>query len=86
METQHRDRFMQSLSDYEILALAYCQMDSRQNQRMSTLLERNQSDSITPEEGDELEKLVAIYEHGSLLKAQAAAEAIRRRLIEQPTS
>lgn len=76
--------FLQSLSDYEVLALAYSRMDAALNQRMSTLLERNQADEIAIEERAELNELIAIYEHGSLLKAQAAVEAIRRKLTVQP--
>ena len=81
-----RFAFLQSLSDYEVLALAYSRMDAALNQRMSVLLERNQAGEIAIEERTELDQLVAIYEHGSLLKAQAAAEAVRRKLIEQPNS
>ena len=86
MSNQNQYSFLQSLSDYEVLALAYCRMDAELNQRMSTLLERNQAGSITMEEHSELDRLIAIYEHGSLLKAKAAAEAVRRKLIEQPTA
>ena len=85
MLNQDRYTFLQSLSDYEVLALAYSRMDNALNQCMSTLLERNQAGTTAMEERTELDQLVAIYEHRSLLKAQAAAEAIRRKLIEQPT-
>lgn len=79
-----RFTFLQSLSDYEVLALAYSRMDAALNQRMSTLLERNQAGEIAIEERAELNELIAIYEHGSLLKAKAAEEAIRRKLTVQP--
>jgi hypothetical protein len=78
----NRDHFFQLLSDYEVLALAYSRMDADLYQRMSDLLDRNQASTITLDEHAELNQLIAIYEHGSLLKAEATAETIRRKLME----
>lgn len=69
-----------NLSDGEILALAESQMDALQNDRMRHLQARRESQSLSVDEQIELLSLWQIYEIGSLRKAQALAEAVRRGL------
>jgi hypothetical protein len=76
--------FIQSLTDYEVLALAYSRMDVGVNQRLSELLDRNQAGSINAHERAELERLLLIAEYGTLLKARALFEAVQRGLLDRP--
>lgn len=69
-----------SLSDAEIIALAESKMDAAQSARMSSLLAKQQAESITQEEQTELQSLMRVYDTGQLRKAQAMVEATKRRL------
>lgn len=71
---------LEKLPDTEVLELADSRMNAAQNARMSELLDKQQAGEILDVEKDELSVLVYIYEQGSLLKAQAIYEAIRRGL------
>ncbi len=73
---------LEKLPDAEVLELADSRMNAAQNARMSELLDKQQAGEILGPEKDELSVLVYIYEQGSLLKAQAIYEAIRRGLRE----
>jgi hypothetical protein len=69
-----------SLSDEEILALTASQMDSAQNARMSDLLVKQQASKLDEVEQQELSLLLHVYQEGSLRKARALVEAVRRGL------
>lgn len=68
------------LSDEQILALAQSQMDPVQNTRLRQLQEQRGRELLSPAEQAELLALWQIYEVGSLRKAEALAEAVRRGL------
>jgi hypothetical protein len=70
------------LSNEELLQLSNAQMDERQSERFSELLYRQQADTLTAEEKPELWALARIYELGQLRRAEAMAEASRRRLLD----
>jgi hypothetical protein len=72
----------ESLSNQEILLLANSRMDAAQNQRMSMLLEKQQSGDLDEVERYELSLLLHAYQEGSLRKAQALAEAVQRGLLK----
>ena len=82
MRTSTAKRFLAELSDYELLVLARSRLDKRLNE----LLQSNQSRALSVDEQAELQKLVKITEHGSILKAQAAREAIQRGLMDGPST
>jgi hypothetical protein len=71
-----------TLTDAEVLALTELQLPDAQDQRLSTLLDHQQSGTITEEERGELAALFQVYQEGLLRKAQALAEAVRRGLRE----
>ena len=73
---------MDTLTDAELLALTDLQLPAAQEQRLSTLLDRQQADAITEQERAELVALFQLYQEGLLRKAQALAEAVRRGLRE----
>jgi hypothetical protein len=68
------------LSDDQVVVLARSQMDPVQNSRLRQLLKKRESESLSPAEQAELLSLWQIYEVGSLRKAQALAESVRRGL------
>jgi hypothetical protein len=68
------------LSDDQVVALARSQMDPVQNSRLRQLQRKRESESLSPAEQAELLSLWQIYEVGSLRKAQALAESVRRGL------
>jgi hypothetical protein len=73
-------------SSEEVIALADLEMDPIQDERLSTLLDRQQAGELQAEERIELVALMQVYEEGLLRKAQALAEAVRRGLREPLTS
>lgn len=72
-------------SSEEVIALADLQMDPTQDQRLSTLLDRQQAGELHVEERVELVALMQMYQEGLLRRAQALAEAVRRGLREPLT-
>ncbi|MAS32723.1 MAG: hypothetical protein CL610_01875 [Anaerolineaceae bacterium] len=86
MRTSTAKRFLAELSDYELLALAHSRLDALLNKRLNELLHSNQSRALSADEQAEFQKLVKITEHGSILKAQAAREAIQRGLMGAPST
>jgi hypothetical protein len=76
---------IEELTDNEVLTLADSRMDTAQNTRMSALLEKQQSDHLDAVEQHELSMLLYVYQEGSLLKAQALVEAVKRGLRTAPT-
>jgi hypothetical protein len=70
------------LPDEQVLALTELQMDPEQDTRLSTLLDRQQSNLITENERLELQALMQLYQEGLLRKATALSEAVKRGLLE----
>jgi hypothetical protein len=71
-----------ALSDSEVIAQTQLRLQPLQEQRLSELLDRQQSGKIAFLERDELQALIHIYETRLLRQAQALNEAVRRGLIE----
>jgi predicted transcriptional regulator len=71
-----------ALSDSEVIAQTQLRLQPFQEQRLSELLDRQQSGTIASVELDELQGLIHIYETRLLRQAQALNEAVRRGLIE----
>ena len=59
-------------------------MAEAENKRMSELLYKNQADTLTPLERNEMESMVFVYQVGNLRKAQGIAEAVLRGLLKSP--
>ena len=71
-----------ALSDSEVITQTQLRLQPLQEQRLSELLDRQQSGTIASVELDELQALIHIYETRLLRQAQALNEAVRRGLIE----
>jgi hypothetical protein len=71
---------VESLPDADVLALTRIRMQPRLNTRMSALLDRQQAGELDALEQHELSLLLNHYQEGTLRKAQALAEAVRRGL------
>lgn len=67
--------------DEDIVALANLKLPVEQADRMSRLLDRQQSGLITNVEKSELEMYVEIYNNANLRKAQGIVESVKRGLI-----
>ncbi len=79
-DTTEPPKRVEQLDDREILALAESQMNERLEARMSVLLEVQQAGTLDDAEAFELSLLLYRYQEGSLRKAEALAEAVRRGL------
>ena len=75
-----REEPIQSRSDEQVLSSCNALMSTRQSERMSELLARQQAGELTIDERPELWTLLRVYESGQLRKAEALAEAVRRGL------
>ncbi|MEG4274750.1 MULTISPECIES: hypothetical protein [unclassified Microcoleus] len=71
-----------ALSDSEVITLTQLRLQPLQEQRLSELLDRQQSGTIASVELAELQALIHIYETRLLRQAQALNEAVRRGLLE----
>lgn len=71
-----------ALSDSEVITLTQLRLQPLQEQRLSELLDRQQSGTIASVELAELQELIHIYETRLLRQAQALNEAVRRGLLE----
>jgi predicted DNA-binding protein len=69
-----------SLSDDEVVRLTKAQMESRQNARLSKLLDKQQSGILTELERSELYGLFQTYLRLWLRQSEALVEAVRRGL------
>lgn len=69
-----------SLSDEEISALTHAQMENKQNQRFSDLLDMQQRGVLTDEERAELHGLYQTYLRLWLRQSEALAESVQRGL------
>ncbi len=83
-ETESLERTLIECSDEEVLAIANMKMSKDQAERQSELLNKNQADTLTPLERNELESLMLVYQYGNLRKSQGIAEAVLRGLIKTP--
>lgn len=70
------------LSDQEVLALTDLKLEPDQDQRLSDLLQQQQTSTLTEQERIELARLMDRYQTGLLHKAYALREAVRRGLRE----
>lgn len=70
------------LSDEQVLVLTELQMEPEQDARLSELLDRQQSGTLTEDQRSELQTLMQVYQEGLLRKATALSEAVKRGLIE----
>jgi hypothetical protein len=70
------------LSDEQVLVLTELQMEPEQDARLSELLDRQQSGTLTEGDRSELQILMQVYQEGLLRKATALSEAVKRGLIE----
>jgi hypothetical protein len=73
---------VETLSDPEVLTLTELQFTPDQQIAFSDLLARNKEDALQPEDQQQLDELMRIYEHGLLRKAQALRVAVQRGLME----
>lgn len=71
-----------ALSDSEVITQTQLRLQPLQEQRLSELLDRQQSGTIAFVELAELQALIHIYETRLLRQAQALNEAVRRGLLE----
>lgn len=83
-EAETLERPLAGCSDAEVLGVANMKMSEEQSKRQSELLYKNQADTLTPLERNELESLMLVYQYGNLRKSQGIAEAVLRGLIETP--
>jgi len=75
-----QDEAIERWADQRVLSQCDAQMSPRQSERLSELLDRQQSGQLTVDEKPELWALMRVYEAGQLRKAEALAEAVRRGL------
>lgn len=71
---------VERLSDADLLRLCDSEMHPTQAERLSELLARQQAATLNDVEQFELSLLLHRYQEGSLRKAEALAEAVRRGL------
>jgi Arc/MetJ-type ribon-helix-helix transcriptional regulator len=83
-ESQPLERPLIHCSDAEVLAVANMKMPKEQADRQSELLYKNQADTLSPLERNELESMLLVYGLGNLRKSQGIAEAVLRGLIKTP--
>ena len=83
-EAETLERPLADCSDEEVLALANMKMPKDQADRQGELLYKNQANTLTPLERNELEAFLSVYQMGNLRKSQGIAEAVLRRLINTP--
>jgi hypothetical protein len=75
------ERIFHLLPDAVVMKLAKAQMPAKDSQRMSRLLEKQGQGKLNIKERGELAELAEVYERGTLRKAYALAEAVRRGLM-----
>lgn len=74
------------LPDEQVLTLTELQMEAKQDQKLSDLLDRQQAGVLTEIEQLELQALMQVYQVGLLRKATALSEAVKRKLIDPLSS
>jgi hypothetical protein len=80
--TSESVRDISTLPDEEVLALSELQLPAKQDRRLSTLLRKQQDQTLSAREHAELSALMQDYQESLLRKAQALREAVRRQLRE----
>jgi len=75
------ERSFHLLPDVTVLKLAKAQMPEKDSQRFSRLLEKQGEGKLNEKERNQLTELAEEYERGTLRKAYAMAEAVRRGLM-----
>ncbi len=75
------ERIFHLLPNDLVLQLAQAKMAPQKDKAMSRLLERQREGELSKEERRRLHDLMAEYERGTLRKASAMAEAVRRGLM-----
>ena len=86
LESEPAARPVEEMSNAEVLMLAESGMHQAQDRRLSFLLNKQREDqTLTDSERAELQTLMQIYQVGTLRKAQALAEAVRRGLRQPLT-
>jgi len=75
------ERSFHLLPDTAVLKLAKAQMPAKDSLRFSRLLEKQNGGKLNEKEHDQLTALAEEYERGTLRKAYAMAEAVRRGLM-----
>jgi len=76
----------EELTDDEVLTLADSRMDATQSARMSELADKQQRTQLDAVEQHELSMLLYVYQQGSMRKADALVEAVKRGLQSVPTT
>lgn len=72
---------MQDMSDERVLALTELRLSDEDDKRLGDLLDTQQAGGLTAANRTELALLIQRYEEGLLLKSEALAEAVARKLI-----
>jgi hypothetical protein len=75
------ERIFHLLPDELVMQLAKAQMTKKDGQLFSRLLEKQGEGKISGKESEKLKELSETYERGTLRKAYAMAEAVRRGLM-----
>jgi len=75
------ERSFHLLPDITVLKLAKAQMPEKDSQCFSRLLEKQGEGKLNEKKRDRLAELAEEYERGTLRKAYALAEAVRRGLM-----
>ena len=70
-----------TLTDGQVLRLTQITLPTLRDERLTVLLDRQQTGALLPGEPAELARLMQIYQESLLVKAHALAEAVRRGLI-----
>jgi hypothetical protein len=70
------------LSDEQVLVLTELQMEAEQDARLSEMIDRQQSGTLSEGDRSELQTLMQVYQERLLRKATALSEAVKRGLIE----
>jgi hypothetical protein len=75
------ERIFHLLPDELVMQLAKAQMAKKDSQLFTRLLEKQGEGKISGKESEKLKELSETYERGTLRKAYAMAEAVRRGLM-----
>ena len=72
---------VQDMTDEQVLALTELRLSDDDDDRLSELLDEQQAGDLTAANRTELARLMQRYQEGLLLKSEALAEAVTRKLI-----
>lgn len=68
------------LNDEEVVRLTELEMEAQMSDQMAQLIERQKNGELLFDEHYQLQALLQIYQLGTLLKARALSEAVKRGL------